>query len=597
MKKVTTDIYYVGVNDHQIDLFEGQYIVPNGMAYNSYVIMDERITIMDSVDIKFTHEWLDNIEEVLGDKEPYYFVIQHMEPDHSANIAKLVERYPNVILVGNVKTFQMLANFFPKAEFKNKLVVENGDKLPLGAHELTFVFAPMVHWPEVMVTYDDFSKVLFSADGFGKFGALDVEEEWACEARRYYFGIVGKYGMQVQKLLEVASKLEIKTICPLHGPILNDNLGYYINLYNIWSKYLPESEGIVIAYTSVYGHTKEAVLELEKKLKAKGCPKVVLNDLARVDMAEALEDAFRYEKIIFATTTYNSEIFPFMSDFLNRLVEHGFQNKTVGFIENGTWAPNAIRVMQNKLASAKNITYLNNHVTILSSLNDKSMDQLESMAEELCKDYTAKDGKLANKQDLSALFKIGYGLYVVTSNDGRKDNGLIVNAVLQVTNTPNRIAVTINKDNYSHHIIKQTGKMNVCCLSTDAPFSVFQQFGFQSGRNVDKFKNQDVLRSDNGLVFLPKYINSFMSLNVEEYIDLGTHGMFICSVTEARVISDKPTMTYTYYFDHVKPKPQVESKKGWVCKICGFVYEGEELPEDYVCPLCKHGASDFERIE
>ncbi|MCH5180740.1 MAG: flavin reductase [Erysipelotrichales bacterium] len=597
MKSVTTDIYYVGVNDHQIDLFEGQYIVPNGMAYNSYVIMDERITIMDSVDIKFTHEWLDNIEEVLGEKEPYYFVIQHMEPDHSANIAKLVERYPNVILVGNVKTFQMLENFFPKAEFKNRLVVNNGDKLPLGAHELTFVFAPMVHWPEVMVTYDDFSKVLFSADGFGKFGALDVEEEWACEARRYYFGIVGKYGMQVQKLLEVASKLDIKTICPLHGPILNDNLGYYINLYNIWSKYLPESEGVVIAYTSVYGHTKEAVLELERKLKAKGCPKVVLSDLAREDMAEALEDAFRYEKIIFATTTYNSEIFPFMSDFLNRLVEHGFQNKTVGFIENGSWAPNAIRVMQNKLASAKNITYLNNHVTILSSLNEKSMTQLESMAEELCKDYVAKDEKLANKQDLSALFKIGYGLYVVTSNDGRKDNGLIVNAVLQVTNTPNRIAVTINKDNYSHHVIKQTGKMNVCCLSTDAPFSIFQQFGFQSGRNVDKFKSQEILRSDNGLVFLPKYINSFMSLNVEEYIDLGTHGMFICSVSEARVISDKPTMTYIYYFDNVKPKPQVESKKGWVCKICGFVYEGEELPEDYVCPLCKHGASDFERLE
>ena len=597
MKKVTTDIYYVGVNDHQIDLFEGQYIVPNGMAYNSYIIMDERITIMDSVDIKFTHEWLDNIEDVLGEKEPYYFVIQHMEPDHSANIAKLVERYPNVTLVGNVKTFQMLSNFFPKAEFKNKLVVENGAKLPLGAHELTFVFAPMVHWPEVMVTYDDFSKVLFSADGFGKFGALDVEEEWACEARRYYFGIVGKYGMQVQKLLEVASKLDIKTICPLHGPILDDNLGYYINLYNIWSKYLPESEGVVIAYTSVYGHTKEAVLELEKKLRAKGCPKVVLQDLAREDMAEALEDAFRYEKIIFATTTYNSEIFPFMSDFINRLVEHGFQNKTVGFIENGSWAPTANRVMQAKLANAKNITYLNHNVTILSALNEKSMEQLELMAEELCKDYTAKDEKLANKQDLSALFKIGYGLYVVTSNDGRKDNGLIVNAVLQVTNTPNRIAVTINKDNYSHHVIKQTGKMNVCCLSTDAPFSIFQQFGLQSVRNVDKFKGQEVLRSDNGLVFLPKYINSFMSLNVENYIDLGTHGMFICSVTEARVISDKPTMTYTYYFDHVKPKPQVESKKGWVCKICGFVYEGEDLPDDYVCPLCKHGASDFERLE
>lgn len=596
MKEVAKDIFYVGVNDHKIDLFEGQYIVPNGMAYNSYVIMDERITIMDTVDVKFTHEWLDNIEKVLGNKKPYYLVIQHMEPDHSANIAKLVERYPDVILVGNAKTFTMLHNFFPEATFNNTLVVENGGKLPLGRHELTFVFAPMVHWPEVMVSYDDFSNTLFSADAFGKFGALDVEEEWACEARRYYFGIVGKYGPQVQKLLEIAGKLDIKTICPLHGPILNENLSYYLNLYDIWSKYLPESDGIVIAYTSVYGHTKEAVELLEKKLKEKGCPKVAVTDLARDDMAEALEDAFRYEKIIFATTTYNSEIFPFMNDFLTRLVEHGFQNKTVGFIENGSWAPTAMRVMKSKLEKAKNITYLNNNVSILSSLNEKSKEQIDLMAEELCKDYSAKDEKLANKQDLTALFKIGYGLYVVTSNDGKRDNGMIVNAVVQVTSSPNRIAVTINKDNYSHHVIKQTGKLNLNCLSTDAPFDVFKQFGFQSGRNVDKFIGQEALRSDNGLVFLSKYINSFMSLNVEEYIDLGTHGMFICSVSEARVISEKPTMTYAYYFDNVKPKPQAENKKGWVCKICGYVYEGEDLPEDFVCPLCKHGAADFEKL-
>ncbi len=597
MKEITKDIYYVGVNDHQIDLFEGQYIVPNGMAYNSYVIMDERITIMDTVDAKFGEEWIANIKKVLGNKKPYYLVVQHMEPDHSANIAKLLEVYPDIIVVGNVKTFQMMTNFFPNTNIDNKLVVENNQKLPLGAHELTFVFAPMVHWPEVMVTYDDFSKVLFSADGFGKFGALDVDEEWACEARRYYFGIVGKYGPQVQRLLEVAGKLDIKTICPLHGPVLTENLGYYLNLYNTWSKYLPESEGVVIAYTSVYGHTKEAVMELKQMLLDRGCPKVAVSDLARDDMAEALEDTFRYEKIVFATTTYNSEIFPFMNDFLTRLVEHGFQNKTVAFIENGSWAPTAMRVMKQKLEKAKNITYTHNNVTILSALNDNSRTQLTALADELAKDYVAKDEKHANKQDLNALFKIGYGLYVVTCNDGHKDNALIVNAVTQVTNTPNRIAVTINKDNYSHQIIKLTKKLNVCCLSTDAPFDVFKQFGFQSGRNVDKFAGQEVLRSDNGLVFLSKYINSFMSLTVENYIDLGTHGMFICSVSEARVISEKPTMTYTYYFDNVKPKPQVESKKGWVCKICGYVYEGDELPEDFICPLCKHGASDFEKLE
>ena len=598
MKKITEDIFYVGVNDHQIDLFEGQYIVPNGMAYNSYVIDDERITIMDTVDAKFGEEWIKNIKEVLGNKKPYYLVIQHMEPDHSANIARLVEEYPEVVLVGNAKTFTMLHNFFPGVEFKNELVVENGGKLPIGAHELTFVFAPMVHWPEVMVTYDDFAKVLFSADGFGKFGALDVDEEWACEARRYYFGIVGKYGAQVQKLLEVAAKLEIKTICPLHGPILEENLGYYLGLYDTWSKYLPESEGVVIAYTSVYGHTQEAALLLEKKLLEKGCPKVAVTDLARDDMAEALEDAFRYEKIIFATTTYNAEIFPFMNDFLTRLVEHGFQNKTVGFIENGSWAPTAMRVMKAKLEKAKNITYLTHNVTILSALNEKSLAELDLMAEELTKDYSAKDEKLANKQDLTALFKIGYGLYVVTCNDGKRDNGLILNSVTQVTNTPNRVEVTINKDNYSHTVIKNTKKMNLCCLSVEAPFDVFKQFGFQSGRDVDKFAGQEILRSDNGLVFLPKYINAFMSLEVENYVDLGTHGMFICSIKEARVISEKPTMSYDYYFANVKPKPEAQSKKGgWVCKICGYVYEGDELPEDFVCPLCKHGPADFEKIE
>ena len=594
--KVTKDILYVGVNDHKIDLFEGQYKVENGMAYNSYAIIDEKIAIMDTVDARFTHEWLDNIESALGGRKADYLIIQHMEPDHSANILNFMKLNPDTTVVATAKAFNMMGQFFGTDFADNRIVVGEGDTLTLGKHTLTFVTAPMVHWPEVMVTYDSTDKVLFSADGFGKFGANDVTEPWADEARRYYIGIVGKYGAQVQALLKKAAGLDISVIAPLHGPVLNENLGYYINLYNIWSSYTPETEGIVIAYTSVYGNTAKAVDKLAESLKAKGCPEVVVHDLARSDMSKAVENAFRYSKLVLATTTYNAGIFPFMRDFIEHLTERGYQNRTVAFIENGSWAPQATKVMKNMLADSKKLTLLEPTVTIKSALSSESNEQLETLANELCKDYIAQDGETADKNDLTALFNIGYGLYVITSNDGKKDNGLIVNTVTQVTNTPNRIAVTINKENYSHHIIKQTGIMNINCLSVDAPFSVFENFGFKSGRNTDKFAGEEQLRSDNGLIFLRRYINSFMSLKVEQYIDLDTHGMFICSVTEARVISDAETMTYTYYQKNVKPKPETEGKKGFVCKVCGYVYEGDTLPEDYVCPLCKHGAADFEPI-
>ena len=594
---ITKDIKYIGVNDHNIDLFEGQYDVPNGMSYNSYVIMDEKIAIMDTVDANFTHEWMDNIQNVIGARKPDYLIIQHMEPDHSANIHNLVKAYPDVTVVASEKAFRMMKNFFGTDFADNRMIIKEGDTLCLGKHNLTFIGAPMVHWPEVMVTYDRTDKVLFSADGFGKFGALDVEEDWACEARRYYIGIVGKYGVQVQNLLKKASGFDIQIICPLHGPVLKENLGYYLGLYNTWSSYQPEEEGIVIAYTSIYGNTKKAVMLLAEKLRSLGCPKVVINDLARCDMAEAVEDAFRYSKLVLATTTYNAEIFPFMREFINTLTEHGYKNRTVGFIENGSWAPLAAKVMKGMLEKSKNLIFADTTVSIMSAMNDESKVQIDSLAKELCKDYIAQGSDTADKNDMTALFKIGYGLYVITSNDGKKDNGLIVNAVTQVTNTPNRIAVTINKDNYSHHVIKQTGKMNINCLSVDAPFSVFEKFGFVSGRNTDKFAGDEVLRADNGLVFLPRYINSFMSLKVEQYVDLDTHGMFICSVTEARVVSDRETMTYNYYQANVKPKPQTEGKKGYVCKICGYVYDGEPLPDDFICPLCKHPASDFEKIK
>lgn len=383
--RITDDILYVGVNDHNIDLFEGHYIVPNGMAYNSYVINDEKIAVMDTVDVAFGDEWLKNIADVLNGATPDYLIVQHMEPDHSANIQKFLEVYPNTKVVGNAKTFTMIGNFFRdlKLADENKLEVKNKDTLTLGKHELTFVFAPMVHWPEVMVTYDSKDKVLFSADGFGKFGALDVEEDWDCEARRYYVGIVGKYGAQVQNLLKVAATLDIQIICPLHGPVLTENLEHYIGQYNTWSSYGTESEGVMIAYTSVYGNTKKAVELLAEKLKEKGCPKVVVTDLAREDMAEAVEDAFRYGKIVLASTTYNGDVFPFMKTFIEHLTERNYQNKTIGLIENGSWASMAGKVMTGMFEKSKNITWLETSVKIMSSMDEQNKADIEKMAEEL----------------------------------------------------------------------------------------------------------------------------------------------------------------------------------------------------------------------
>jgi len=387
---ISSDIKYIGVNDHEIDLFEGQYVVPNGMAYNSYVILDEKIAIMDSVDANFTEQWLSNIREAIGNRTPDYLIVQHMEPDHSANIANFMKEYADAKIVASAKAFVMMKQFFGTDFPEQKIVVGEGDKLSLGKHELTFVTAPMVHWPEVIVTYDSTDKVLFSADGFGKFGALDVEEDWACEARRYYFGIVGKYGAPVQTLLKKAATLDIQTICPLHGPVLTENLGYYLGLYTTWSSYQPEEEGVVIAYTSIYGNTKKAVEALAESLKAKGCPKVVVNDLARCDMAEAVEDAFRYSKLVLATTTYNGDIFPFMKEFINHLTERSYSNRQVAFIENGSWAPMAVKVMKRMLEGSKNLILAENEVKIMSALNEESAARVEALAEELCAVYQAK---------------------------------------------------------------------------------------------------------------------------------------------------------------------------------------------------------------
>ena len=596
-RKITDTIIYIGANDHDIDLFEGQYIVPNGMAYNSYAVIGDKIAIMDTIDQSKTDEWLQNIEAAIKCDAPDYLVVQHMEPDHSASIQAFVEKFPNATVVGNKKTFKMIGQFFPELEMKNTLEVENGDKLDLGGHELNFVFAPMVHWPEVMMTYDPAEKILFSADGFGKFGALDVEEDWACEARRYYFGIVGKYGPQVQTVLKKAAALDIEKILPLHGPMLEEDLGYYIGLYDTWSSYLAESDGIFIAYTSVYGHTKAAAELLRDELVALGVPTVEITDLARDDWAEAVEDAFRYDKLVLATTTYNSEIFPFMRQFIDHLTERNFQKKTVAFIENGSWAPTAAKVMRGMFEKSKDITFAKNTVSIRSAMNEENKEQIKALAAELAADYIKPDVEEEEKKiDPSALFKIGYGLYVITSNDGKKDNGFIGNTVAQVSNDPSRIIVGVNKANYSCETINKTGVLNVCTLNEQAPFQIFQHFGFQSGRDVDKFADfEHYDQSSNGLPYLNKYANGYMSLKVFDTVDTGSHLMFFCDITESAVLNDVDTMTYTFYQKNVKPRPQ-EEVKGWVCDVCGYVFEGEDLPEDFICPLCKHGASDFSKM-
>ena len=598
MNPISKNLYYIGANDHDIDLFEGHFHVPLGMAYNSYIIRDEKIAVMDTIDQHKTQEWLANIKEVLGAAAPDYLVVQHMEPDHSASIAAFLELYPDATVVGNAKTFKMIYQFFPGLTIKNTLEVKNNDTLSLGSHQLTFVFAPMVHWPEVMMTYESSEKILFSADGFGKFGALDVEdpEGWACEARRYYFGIVGKYGKQVQAVLKKAAQLDIQTICPLHGPVLTEDLGYYIGLYDTWSSYLPEDDGVCIAYTSVYGHTKKAAEMLAKELEDAGVPNVALNDLAREDMYECVEDAFRYDTLVLATTTYNAGIFPYMREFLGHLVERGYQNRRIAFIENGSWAPMAIKVMKEMLAGCQNLTYTSLHVSILSALDDESTAALHALAEELADPYEKRPVPEKPQQDPTALFKIGYGLYVVTCNDGKKQNGQIANTVTQVSSDPQRIAVSLNKANYTAEVVCKTGVMNICTLTEQTPFQEFKHFGFQSGRNVDKFaeyKHYDI--AANGVAYLTKYANAFLSLKVFSTVDMGSHWMFICDITESAVLGTDETMTYSFYQKNVKPRPE-EQKKGWVCDVCGYIYEGEELPEDFICPLCKHPASDFSKL-
>ena len=603
---ITKDIRYIGVNDHAVDLFEGQYVVPGGMCYNSYAIVDEKVAIMDTVDRGFTHQWLDNIQNTLGGRKPDYLVVQHMEPDHSANIANFLKVYPEATVVSSAKAFVMMKNFFGDDYADRRMVVGEGDTLCLGKHTLTFVGAPMVHWPEVIVTYDSYDKVLFSADGFGKFGALDVEEDWADEARRYYIGIVGKYGAQVQALLKKAAGLEIEMICPLHGPVWRKDIAWFLDKYIHWATYIPEDDAVVIAYASVYGGTENAANVLAAKLSELGVRNVQMYDVSVTHPSYILSECFRASHLVFISTTYNAGMFVTMENLVHDIVHHNLQNRTIALMENGSWAPTAAGLMRAEFQKLKNCTILDETVTIKSTLKESQLADVETMAQAIF-DSMPKPVPAEHKADApvekNAFFSFSYGLFVLTARDGKKDNGCIINTAAQLTDTPKRISIAVNKANFTHDMIRKTGVFNLSMLSTDAPFGLFQHYGFQSGRDVDKFADvKGMARATNGVYYLPYSTNAFVSGKVTQEIDLGTHTLFIADVTEARVLSDAPSMTYSFYFANVKPKPSALKKQtGWVCKICGYVYEGEtpfeELPDDYHCPVCGQPKSVFKKVE
>lgn len=617
-RKVTDDLYWVGSNDRRLAMFEGVYSVPDGVSYNSYLLMDEKTVLFDTVDKAVKGTFFENIAEVLNGRKLDYMVIHHMEPDHSEAIQEVVMRYPEVKIICNERIAGMIKQFFEFDIDSRAILMNEGDSISFGKHNLVFVMAPMVHWPEVMVSYDTTDKILFSADGFGTFGALNgalfadevnFERDYLDEARRYYTNIVGKYGDQVQALLKKAATLEIDMICPLHGFVWRKNIGDFIGKYMHWSSYAPEEYGVVIAYASVYGHTENVAEILACRLRERGV-KTVMFDVSVTPASDIIAAAFKWSHLVFASTTYNAGIFVNMEALIYDLVAHNIQNRTVALIENGSWAPTSGSLMREQFEKCKNMTILENTLTVISSLKKDQLAQVDALADAIAQSVPGaartlpipeeKKEEIAVKAEIdpNAMFKLSYGLFVLSANDGSKDNGCIINTVMQVTDVKKRIAIAVNKANYTHDMIKKTGEFNVSVLTTDVPFKVFQQFGFQSGRDVDKFAQGGAeARTANGLRYVPEYSNAVISGKVTEEYDYDTHTLFVADVTEAAVLSNIPSVTYQYYFDHIKPQPQpTTNKTGYVCKICGFIYEGDELPADYICPLCKHGAEDFEKL-
>lgn len=610
-RNVTKDLVWVGANDRRLALFEGVYGVPDGVSYNSYLLLDDSTVLFDTVDKEVSKAFFENLTHELGDRKLDYIIVQHMEPDHSATLSDILLRYPEVVVVCNQKTADMIKQFCDCSIDDRTYIVTEVNMLATGHHELHFVMAPMVHWPEVMVTYDATDGILFSADAFGTFGALngalfadevDFMRDYLDEARRYYCNIVGKYGTQVQALLKKASALDIRTICPLHGFVWRNHIGDYLEKYQKWSTYTPEETGVVIAYASVYGNTANAADILACRLRDAGI-KTVVYDVSVTPASEIVAAAFRFSHIVFASTTYNAGIFVRMDELLRDLAAHNFRNRTVAFMENGSWASTSGKLMREIISTCKDVTVLDATVTIRSSLKSHQSAELDALVSAISASMPMPEQKSAPVEagniDNTTLFKLSYGLFVLTAHKDGKDNGCIINTVQQLTDTPKRITIAVNKQNHTHDMILQTGIFNVSVLTEDTPFSVFEHFGFQSGRDADKFAGENITRSTNGISYLTANTNAYLSAKVIETHDYGTHTLFVAEVTEAQILSDKPSVTYAYYFAHIKPKPQkAEAQKvGWVCKICGYFYEGEELPEDFICPLCKHGADDFEKVQ
>ena len=606
---IREDLFWVGGNDRRLALFENVFPIPRGVSYNAYVMLDEKTVLFDTVDKSVSGVFFESLAHVLAGRKLDYLVVNHMEPDHAATMEELVLRYPEVKIVTNAKAVAMIKQFFTFDVDSRCVVVKEGDTLATGSHTLTFLMAPMVHWPEAMVTYDITAKTLFSADAFGTFGALsgnlfadevNFERDWLDDARRYYVNIVGKYGTQVQALLKKAATVDIDMICPLHGPVWRSNIAWFVDKYQKWSTYTPEEDAVMIAYASVYGNTENTANILAAKLAERGAKRIAMYDVSATHPSVIVAEAFRCSHLVFASTTYNAGIFCNMETALLDIAAHNLQNRTVALIENGSWAATSGKLMREILAKLKNITVLENTVSLKSSLKEGQLPALDALADAIIASMKKEEepAPVPEKLDGKAMFKLSYGLFVLTARDGAKDNGCIINTAAQLTSSPMRISITVNKANYTHDMIQKTGVFNVSILSESTPFSVFQQYGFQSGRTADKLSGKEP-RTENGVAYLAEHANAVISGKVISTVDCGTHTLFIADVTEAHVLSREASATYAYYFEHIKPKPQpaAEKKKGYVCKICGYVYEGETLPPDFVCPLCKHGADDFEPLK
>jgi len=622
VRSVTNDLLWVGASDRRLSMFEGVYSVPYGVSYNSYLLVDEKTVLFDTVDKAVRRRFLQNLNEALSGRKLDYFVIQHMEPDHSSAIEDLICRFPDVKIVCNAKTLDLAKQFCCFDLGTNFRIVSEGDTLETGNHTLNFVMAPMVHWPEVMVTYDSADKILFSADAFGCFGALngalfadevDFNKDYMDETRRYYSNIVGKYGNQVSALLKKLTALRIDMICPLHGFVWRKQLSDILSKYALWSSYTPEDYGVMIAYASVYGNTEDAAEILSCKLRENGI-RTVMFDVSVTQPSEIVSAAFRWSHLVFASTTYNAGIFVAMEAVVNDITAHNIQKRTVAVIENGSWAATSGALIREKIGKCENIRFIDETVSLRSSLKAEQLSEIDAMVTSIIATMPASAvtapaaGTAAaagaagipaqeSTVDMATMFKLSYGLFVLTARDGSKDNGCIINTAGQITEKPLRISIAVNKANYTHDMILKTGEFNLSILSQSVPFRIFQQFGFQSGRDADKFADCEYNdRADNGVRYIPEGTNGVISGKVAESYDYETHTLFIADVTQAFILSGEPSVTYQYYFDNIKPKPQpkTEPKKGFVCKICGYEYEGETLPDDFICPLCKHGAADFE---